>query len=457
MLVESELARATTDASTAMERGDLHEALRHWALVRSYAPADPAGYLRPALALSRAGGSEEAERILLAGIRNCTDTFELMIEYAWIAHYRSEWDEALDRWSRLATSFPRHSAGAVGVARCLVQLGKIDQAESYLAGLEFAPADDVDAGIAFAEIASSRRDWTEAVRRWGTLRSAYPEHPRVIDGYGQALWQLNSDEAETVSKPRHNLIPPESAGLRRPVDVPAVRDAETRDLLLKFQSLGENCEFGLVQRRFGAEPIGLFRWTYLPPERAIRLLQSRFAGIGAVQNTKLSVSHYHEYFVEDMQNDLVFHTFLPEGSADPAVLLAQNCRRLERLREKLIEDLESGEHIFVYKLQYDACEETLARMQAALREYGPNTLVCVRTKDGANPAGSVRVAADGVIYGYLERSCPIVGPSGEIWDIAFDDWKSVCRKALELRDASNGILEADRSNLPELGRAVHPS
>ena len=413
---EPDAAHAAREAEAAAQRGDLETAMRHWACMRSQDPADPAGYLRQGVALRSVGRAEEADRIFLEGIRNCADGFELLLEYCWVAHHRSDWGEALDRWSRLAAIFPGHSSGAVGVARCLIQLGRIAEAEQSVAESGFAAAGDVDAGSVFAELAAARGDWAEAVRRWGALRASHPDHARVIDGYGQALWQLNSAEA----------MDPQ----RRPAEIAAGGDAETRDLLLRFQSLGENCEFGLVQRRFGAEPIELFRWTYLPPHRATRLLQSRLAGIGALETTRLGVSHYGEYFVEDTQNELSFHTFVAENGADPAILLAQHRTRLERLKEKLLEDLQLGEHIFVCKLQYDASDQTVSRVQAAMREHGPGRLLCVRVKDDANPAGSLRVAADGVMYGYLDRVGPTVGPFGEVWDIAFDDWIAVCRQAV---------------------------
>jgi len=36
------------------------------------------------------------------------------------------------------------------------------------------------------------------------------------------------------------------------------------DLVQRFESLGDNCEFGMVQRYAGAEPLSLFRFIVLP-------------------------------------------------------------------------------------------------------------------------------------------------------------------------------------------------
>jgi hypothetical protein len=37
-----------------------------------------------------------------------------------------------------------------------------------------------------------------------------------------------------------------------------------RDLVLQFESLGDSCELGLVQRMVGVEPLGMFRFAGAP-------------------------------------------------------------------------------------------------------------------------------------------------------------------------------------------------
>ena len=36
------------------------------------------------------------------------------------------------------------------------------------------------------------------------------------------------------------------------------------DLVLDFESVGDNCELGIFQRRVGAEPLGLLRFAGAP-------------------------------------------------------------------------------------------------------------------------------------------------------------------------------------------------
>ena len=61
-----------------------------------------------------------------------------------------------------------------------------------------------------------------------------------------------------------------------------------RDLVLQFESLGDNCEFGLVQRKAGAEPLGLLRFSSAPLPRLVRALRERFDGLTDPANVRLS-------------------------------------------------------------------------------------------------------------------------------------------------------------------------
>ena len=47
---------------------------------------------------------------------------------------------------------------------------------------------------------------------------------------------------------------------------------EDRELVLHFESIGDNCELGLVQRRAGAEPLGLLRFAGAPLRSFLRAL-----------------------------------------------------------------------------------------------------------------------------------------------------------------------------------------
>jgi hypothetical protein len=68
-------------------------------------------------------------------------------------------------------------------------------------------------------------------------------------------------------------------------------------LLDGFESLGEDCEFGLAQRHYGVEPpLTLFRWSGTQFEDLVRGLESRFVGLGAADGVE-AVWSGSQYFL----------------------------------------------------------------------------------------------------------------------------------------------------------------
>lgn len=49
--------------------------------------------------------------------------------------------------------------------------------------------------------------------------------------------------------------------------------------LVRFESLGDNCEFGFVHRRLSYEDGSLFRWARIDPWQLYAVLRSDFSGI----------------------------------------------------------------------------------------------------------------------------------------------------------------------------------
>ncbi len=122
-------------------------------------------------------------------------------------------------------------------------------------------------------------------------------------------------------------------------------------LLLRFEALGDNCEFGLAQRQAGAEPLGLLRFAgfHIPIERRIgRMIEAlgrRFDGLGAPDTVRIEAvggEGRREFLVLEDAWGLMYHTFQLEGEVEPEVLRLQEARKLEFLRRKLIADIESG-------------------------------------------------------------------------------------------------------------------
>src|ERR1700761_7486556 len=110
-----------------------------------------------------------------------------------------------------------------------------------------------------------------------------------------------------------------------PNDPDAVSQLSDHDLAVQFESLGDNCELGLVQRRVGAEPLGLLRFSGTPLRSLLRAMAARFAQIGDPAYVRLEPEH-GEYMVKLTKYDFTYHADAKVGEVDPDRLLKQQVR-----------------------------------------------------------------------------------------------------------------------------------
>ena len=66
---------------------------------------------------------------------------------------------------------------------------------------------------------------------------------------------------------------------------------------------------------------------------------------------------------------------------------------------------------------------------AALRRFGPNTLLFVTLTDAAHPSVTVEARLPGFLVGYIER----FAPRENAHDLLLDQWITICRKAFAMR------------------------
>jgi hypothetical protein len=213
-------------------------------------------------------------------------------------------------------------------------------------------------------------------------------------------------------------------------DIGRLTGMPAAQFMLRFESLGDNCEFGLVQRRCGAEPLGLLRFSNLSLPQLIRGLDSGFAGLGDPANMafELDNGQRREFVVSDRSFGLVFHTFIHEGEAVESELIAQQTTRLLFLRRKFLEDLANGEKIFVIKRNEPLAEQEMFVLHGALRRHTPNTLLYVVPATPEHPPGTVERIAPGLLRGYIDR----FAPRGNAHDLSLEVWLALCVNAARI-------------------------
>nr|WP_321986024.1 hypothetical protein [uncultured Lichenicoccus sp.] len=197
------------------------------------------------------------------------------------------------------------------------------------------------------------------------------------------------------------------------------------ELMLLFENIGDNCEFGLVQRHFGAEPVGLLRFAGLGDAyRLIRLLDDDFGRLGEPGSLRTIVVG-GEYWIQDRIYGVAYHTFRYQHDSDAADVLRDNEAKTRYLARKLREDLEDGEKIFVYKRAVTQDPHEVLALHAALNRFGAACrLLWVTPEDDAHRPGDVEWVSDRLLRGTLRT---ISLSNANDFDPAL--WLLLCRSA----------------------------
>lgn len=299
----------------------------------------------------------------------------------------------------------------------LVKLGRLDEADHELSDTEERFPADGDIALMRGVLHAKRERWTEAITILEECIRQRPSDPHAREVLAQTIAErAYTGVSVQTSEPRF-------AG---PQDVGREEDAAKRELLLRFESIGEDCEFGLVQRRYGAEPIGLFRWNSTRLEPLTAALQAKLSGLGTPEFTHMGIWDDVEYYLSDRRWGFGFHTFSSRNEVDYDTLYPKMCKRMVYLRDKFLEDMASATKVFIFKSD-SATLENLVSLRAALGENAPARLLCVKQVTRAPSGfdiepGQVFRVGEGLSVGYITR----VGYDFPRWKIHFDDWVAIC-------------------------------
>ncbi len=179
-------------------------------------------------------------------------------------------------------------------------------------------------------------------------------------------------------------------------------------VLMECESLGYNCELGMVQRQHGTEPLSLLRFGYSPLDSVMRGLDDGFAGFDAAERIEVALdSVTREYVVRDQSYGFEWHSWVHEGQADPVALGRQWCGRLPFLARKLLEVIEEDAKLLVVTDEGAPTDPArIAQLQAALDRHGTPTLLWLGVADAEHPAGSVQWAGERLIRAWISRLTP---------------------------------------------------
>ena len=301
------------------------------------------------------------------------------------------------------------------------------------------------------EISDLGADWVEVFRKDDELvfggadgdpliwRASAPVRARYVR---VSLLQRNPLHLDQVQVFGH-YVGPEAD---RPLDEPETKDVPTapvdeRAVLERFQSLGNTCEFGQVQKNAGVGGLGLLRWSATSPASLMLGLADDFRLMGEPDNVELT-DHKGEYFWTDRTYFMHSHTFIRIEGSDRAKVLEELTARSRFLRRKFAEDLRSGEPIWVFHVHKDydqATEEAVRRLAEALAARGPNLLFWVVPAFSAGRApGTAEWIGPNLLKGYGGLHAALDSKPLS----ARAEWLKLCKAALALIDAQGSPVTA---------------
>jgi tetratricopeptide (TPR) repeat protein len=413
------------DAWAAMGRGETDEALRCWQALREQFPERADGHIRPVQALLQAGRLDEAEDLAGKVDGRFADDPELLVQRSWVAVARLDWPEALHRWSAFSASYPERMDGVAGSSRALRMMGRGADAEALVAKALARHPQAEELLIEYVWTAVARDDWAAAATRLEIARRRLDDPERFETYLG---W--------VAARIPHRRPAPSSAVRRKSRSVTTLEPLDTKELMLAFESLGERCDFGAVQRSFGAEPLGLLRFAFTKFDSLIAALEDRFAAIGTEEDT--GFEHYKDENILYMRKyGLIFHTFvydrdLPTSEKREA-FQAKQLQRLVFLKNKLVADLQDPQKIYVYSTDERHSDDDVQWLFSALQTFGPNSLLYVRPSRDDRSSGLVERLEDGLYAGYFPGLADFVGGAQP----PFDLWRHLCQQAYRLEHSAS--------------------
>ena len=256
----------------------------------------------------------------------------------------------------------------------------------------------------------------------GLIAESRPLKFRLMRG-----WLFDcADDWQGHSLKLHDKVLPDSKIL--PDRIAQMTGMVPSKLVTSFESLGHSCDFGLMQREVGAEPLGLLRFAGSRTAHIFRGLMTSFAKIGLPGSVSTYVvDGFDEYWIYDALFGLYYHTFISPNAAAPEQVVARETYRLPMLARKLMEDVDNGEKIFILRRPEPLSRSEALAIWAALNARARNTLLYLNNSSGGAP-GTVNELGPRLLCGHLDGMLGDVAPS-------VGTWLSICANAhLATRD-----------------------
>ena len=200
------------------------------------------------------------------------------------------------------------------------------------------------------------------------------------------------------------------------------------DTLTKVENLGVSCELGLIQRHCKVEQPGLFRFGYTPIAGLIEAITNGFERIGEPGLIDVNEGYRGEWITTNRRYGFEFHTAHDSTRHTKEYVLEKLSTHYKFLARKLMEEIETGDKLLVYRAENETNKGEMADgLAKSISARGKAVLLWVMVAPTAALAGQVHWAEPGrLMYGYLDRFARIRFAAGA----SYDSWLTLLQNAL---------------------------
>lgn len=214
-------------------------------------------------------------------------------------------------------------------------------------------------------------------------------------------------------------------------------------LVSGFESLGHNCEFGVVQRQCGIESLGLLRFAGISLPDLLGALDTEFAGLGSPDQFEVVITDdvRPEFLIRDTRHQLMVHTrrFPDQTNANEVTRMAGSY--LSLLRRKFFETMRESDRIFVVQRPGQTLASQALPLLTRLRAYGLHALLFV-VEGSDYPPGTVEELGFGLFRGWIHR----LAPQRAIEECNLAAWLSLCANTRRLWDVQRAMCQRPGSS-----------
>lgn len=191
----------------------------------------------------------------------------------------------------------------------------------------------------------------------------------------------------------------------------------------RFESLGDNCEFGFVLGRHGVRGSNLLRWALTTIPVLQNALKTDFSDLYEFDNLEPSAKR----MLRDRGTGIRFHSDMVREKKfveNHKEIYDQEVNKVTMLRDRLRQKLRDPQAIFVYKDNRNPPETKIRELAQTLADHSPANLLYV-TAAGDDPIGSVVQKAPNLWFGRIDRLAEYSSAN----DLSAEVWSQILEQA----------------------------